>query len=336
MNADKTITANFTASAATYTLTTTASPSAGGTVSGAGSYASGATATVTATPAAGYTFTGWSGAASGTTNPLSVIMNANKSITANFQVTGGGSTTVRIEDNATATTGLCSYDGSISSNSGANNGNVINLSNSSGKAINWKVNAPAAGSYTLKWRYVNSSTSNTYTMKLIVNGATITSAQPFPKTGSSTTFALSTATVNFVSGGNTIRLESVASNATADIDWIEITGINPSAGNCNGARITEFATPAPVPSQIVTKEKLGVYPNPSHGIANVGFYLKDADRINISIINAQGKMVFKQNVQMQAGYQVQALDMRSIPSGFYTVIVNGKIKEKETFKLIIE
>jgi len=47
-------------------------------------YNSGSTVELTATPNPGYTFTSWSGDATGTTNPLTVNMNANKNITANF------------------------------------------------------------------------------------------------------------------------------------------------------------------------------------------------------------------------------------------------------------
>lgn len=67
-----------------YTLTTTPSPSAGGTVSGAGNYVIGNNTTITATPFAGYSFSGWSGDASGSTNPTTVSMVANKSVTATF------------------------------------------------------------------------------------------------------------------------------------------------------------------------------------------------------------------------------------------------------------
>lgn len=67
----------------TYTLTVKTVGS--GTVSPAsGTYDQGTTQTLTATPAAGFLFTGWSGDATGTTNPLSVTMNANKTITATF------------------------------------------------------------------------------------------------------------------------------------------------------------------------------------------------------------------------------------------------------------
>ena len=54
------------------------------------SYNSGAIVLITATPSTGYTFTGWSGDATGSLNPLSVTMNANKNITANFALTGSG------------------------------------------------------------------------------------------------------------------------------------------------------------------------------------------------------------------------------------------------------
>jgi uncharacterized repeat protein (TIGR02543 family) len=62
-------------------LTVNASP---GTVTGAGSYLIHATATLTATPAPGYVFGAWTGDAAGTANPLAVLMDANKTITANF------------------------------------------------------------------------------------------------------------------------------------------------------------------------------------------------------------------------------------------------------------
>ena len=65
-----------------YTLT--ASAGDGGTVSGGGTFASGTQVSITATPNSGYSFSGWSNGS--TANPLTVTLNSNTSITANFQV----------------------------------------------------------------------------------------------------------------------------------------------------------------------------------------------------------------------------------------------------------
>jgi uncharacterized repeat protein (TIGR02543 family) len=65
-----------------------------------GFYAAGSTIQLTATPSAGYQFTGWSGTATGSANPLAVVMDAPKTITANFTA---GPATIRIESNTAVT-----------------------------------------------------------------------------------------------------------------------------------------------------------------------------------------------------------------------------------------
>ena len=76
-------TATYTATFTTqYQLTTAAGT--GGTVSAGGFFNAGATATITATPSAGYAFVNFTGTTTSTSNPLSLVMNAPQSITANF------------------------------------------------------------------------------------------------------------------------------------------------------------------------------------------------------------------------------------------------------------
>ena len=50
------------------------------------SYTEAETVTLTATPDADYTFANWSDGTSGTTNPITITMNSNKTVTANFEV----------------------------------------------------------------------------------------------------------------------------------------------------------------------------------------------------------------------------------------------------------
>jgi hypothetical protein len=70
-------------------------------------------------------------------------MNANTSVTANFTSTAisGGTATLRIDNTATAATGLCSFDGAFRL---IGSTNVINLSNSAlEKALHGKCSSCA-------------------------------------------------------------------------------------------------------------------------------------------------------------------------------------------------
>jgi len=78
----RTYTATFTTQ---YTLTTSASPTMGGTVTPSGAtWQNAGSVQVQADPSLYWTFSGWSGDLSGTTNPTSIIMNAPKTVVANF------------------------------------------------------------------------------------------------------------------------------------------------------------------------------------------------------------------------------------------------------------
>jgi len=73
-------------STTTYTLSTDVSPQGAGTVSpSGGEYESGDQVTLTASPNSGYTFDYWSGSASGTTPTITITMNSDRSLTANFE-----------------------------------------------------------------------------------------------------------------------------------------------------------------------------------------------------------------------------------------------------------
>lgn len=70
----------------TYNLSVSISPSGAGSVSpSGGEYVSGGQVTLTASPTIGYTFGYWSGGASGTTSNITITMDSNKSLTANFK-----------------------------------------------------------------------------------------------------------------------------------------------------------------------------------------------------------------------------------------------------------
>src|SRR5262245_17612344 len=92
MSANRTVTATFTAiTQGPFTLSRDVTGSGSVSVSpNQASYAAGTVVTLTATPSAGFTFTNWSGDLSTTANPTTIVMNANKSVVANFTALTGG------------------------------------------------------------------------------------------------------------------------------------------------------------------------------------------------------------------------------------------------------
>ena len=97
MNANRDITANFVA-VPTYNLTMAVSPGGGGTTTPAAggpySYAEGTAVVLSATANSGYRFVNWTGDLAGvpdvTLTSITVTMNSNRAITANFEATGLG------------------------------------------------------------------------------------------------------------------------------------------------------------------------------------------------------------------------------------------------------
>jgi uncharacterized repeat protein (TIGR02543 family) len=82
MNSNKAVTANFTQNA--YTLAITATNGSVAKSPNTATYSYGQVVTLTATANAGYSFGSWTGSATGTTNPVTITMNGNKAVTANF------------------------------------------------------------------------------------------------------------------------------------------------------------------------------------------------------------------------------------------------------------
>lgn len=82
MDSEKNVTAHFIAQ---YSLSTSANPHAGGAISPEGGvYDDDTQLTVTAEPSSGYIFDSWSGDITGNSNPVTVVMDSDKDITAHF------------------------------------------------------------------------------------------------------------------------------------------------------------------------------------------------------------------------------------------------------------
>jgi pectate disaccharide-lyase len=310
----------------TYTLTLTASPSAGGSIVASpagGSYTAGTVVTLTAQAASGFSFSSWSGGASGSSTSVTVTINANTSVTANFTATstGGGGNTLHIDD---AAAGYCSADGSRQNSfAGADGGFYINLSNSANKGINYSVNAPTAGTYSLVWRYANGGTSVATSARVLVNGAVAAASVAFPKTAAWTTWTTTSAVnVSLNAGVNTIRLETIAAQEFANIDWMEVTGNSPTAAACS----TALSSIAYVPEEEkLPSEQPKLYPNPVVSNATVSFYNQHATRVTVRVFDAVGTLVsLLADKEFPAGTNQLSIDGSRLTSAMYFVKIDSE------------
>jgi uncharacterized repeat protein (TIGR02543 family) len=320
----------------TYTLSITASPSAGGTVTAnpnASSYTAGTVVTLTAAAASGYTFSGWSGAASGTSTTTTVTVNSNLAVTANFTTNnGGGGNTLRIDDAATSSSGYCGADGSRqNSYSGADGGYYVNLSNSTGKGVNYRITVPSAGTYSFVWRYANGGATVSTTARLLVNGSTAVSSVSFPKTSSWTAWTTTApVTATLAAGTNTVRIETTSSTEFAVIDWLEVTGNSPSAAACSASTLAYKGED----NYTAVNETARVYPNPTVNAATVSFYNKQETRVAVRLFDANGALVNTvADKRYPAGHHQLTVDCSKLVKAVYFIKIERDGKH-ETLRII--
>jgi uncharacterized repeat protein (TIGR02543 family) len=199
------------------------------------SYTSGQSVTLQAVPNSGYTFTGWSGALTGTTNPATLVMDSNKSVTANF----------------TATTTTTRYTLSVS----ASNGSVTRTPNQTSYTFGQTVTLqaiPNSGYTFTGWSGALTGTANPAT--LVMNSNKYVTAY-FTGAASGTKYALSVTAPNgsvtrtpnqtTYAAGQTVTLQAVPNTGYVFTGWAgAVTGMtNPATlvMNANKSVLATFA-----------------------------------------------------------------------------------------------
>jgi pectate lyase len=135
---------------------------------------------------------------------------------------------VTLQENAT---GFCGVDGTVDSDNGGYTGSgFANTTNATGATVRYKVSVSSGGSYTLRWRYANGTTSNR-PANVRVNGAVVGSVTLAP-TGAWTTWSNSSnVTVTLNPGSNDVHLVATTSGGVANIDSFTAVG-NVAAAAC--------------------------------------------------------------------------------------------------------
>ena len=217
VNSNRTLVANFQAQPLNYTISVSANPTNGGTVTGGGTYQQGQSCTVTATAANGYTFLRW------TENGNQVSTNANYT----FTVTGNRTLVAQFQQQ--------NYNISVSAN--PTNGGSVTGGGAFHYGDNCTVNATPANGYTfLRWTENGNQVSTNASYSFTVTGNRILVAQ-FQAQSYTITATADPTTGGTVSGGGTFNYgQSCTLTATpaANYDFVNWTK--------NGQQVSTNAT----------------------------------------------------------------------------------------------
>jgi alpha-L-fucosidase len=117
-------------------------------------------------------------------------------------------------------------DGTIDSNqAGFSGSGFCNTTNAVGAYAEWKVDAPAAGPYTLTFGWANGTTADR-TSTVAVNGATV-ATPAFSPTGAWTTWTTTAVNATLSAGVNTIRVTGTTAGGAPNLDFVDVVSNGP-------------------------------------------------------------------------------------------------------------
>ena len=254
----RTLVANFTYVPPTYTISVTANPTNGGTVTGGGTYTEGQSCTVSATAATGYTFANWTenGSVVSTNASYTFNVTGSRTLVANFTI---NSYTITVSANPT-------NGGTVTGGGTFNYGQSCTVSATAAMGYtfaNWTeggnvVSTSASYTFTVtsSRTLVANFTINSYTITATANptnGGTVSGGGTFNYGQSCTVSATSNANytfTNWTEGGNVVSTSTnytftVTSNRTLVANFTYVPQsftISVSAQPTNGGAVTGGGT----------------------------------------------------------------------------------------------
>jgi hypothetical protein len=108
----------------------------------------------------------------------------------------------------------------------------INTPNDKAARITWSVKSPAGGPHKLEIRFANGGKDARSGVLEINGGANGMVDVALPVTGSFAQWETATLDVTLVGGENSISLQAITDGGLPNIDYLKVTGANPSPGDC--------------------------------------------------------------------------------------------------------
>ena len=377
VNSNRTLMANFTGQSQQYTISVSANPNNGGTVSGDGTYYEGESCTVRATPNTGYTFTNWTenGNVVSTQSRYTFIVTGNRTLVANFQAQGFTITATADPVNGGTVTGGGTYNSGQSCTLTATPATGYNFVNWTKNGQQVSTNATYTFTVTESATYVAHFQLQSFTISLSANpsnAGTVSGDGTYDYGTSCTVTAMPYQRylfANWTENGTVVSTEqsytfTVTANrnlvANFEIPMVEITtDVNPvEAGTVTGAGTYHYGDEVTLTvvrnedwafqnwtenGEVISEEmtytfiatedrvlvanflytegvgensvSAKVYPNPTQGEIT----LEGEGLSHVRIVNAYGQMVYNAKVE---GEQVR-IDLSNMAKGIYMMHIEA-------------
>ncbi|WP_205514702.1 T9SS type A sorting domain-containing protein, partial [Longitalea arenae] len=130
--------------------------------------------------------------------------------------------------------------------------------------------------------------------------------------------------VTLVAGANKIRLETTVSSEFAMIDWIEISGNNPTEASCSAATGARVAAEPLITGNVLPAIAPVVVPNPSTGLATIRFGITHAEKVLVNLYAADGRFVktIVSKTYVPGNYTLP-VDYTGLQKGLYFIVINN-------------
>jgi len=323
LNSNKSIVANY-VSVPTYKITSSANNGIIELNPAGGVYEEGTVVTVNAKKDYGYVFNGWSGDISETKNPTSIIMNSEKSITANFFYLGDGKIVFatncggkdfRSDEGVYYKADNKFSNGSTYSTSSAISGTkdaALYQTNRFSNSFSYKIPLPnKAYKVTLLFAEIFHGSTGSRLFDVSIEGIKVSrNLDVFAKVGKNAAYN-ETHSVTVTDGELTISLSTIKDNA--NISAIKVVEVVPVTGMNN--------LPSSVPERTKVEQN---YPNPFQTGTTIPYQIAEASNVGISIYNYLGQQVailvnkFQNAGKYEVYWDAKNSQGKQLESGLYT------------------
>jgi len=327
-----------------FVLTTTAAPTAGGTIntnptSTTGRFEEGQTVTVTAVPKSGWQFDSWSGDVTGTTAEIAIVMSKNRSVTAKFTPTADGTENLIKNGNFTNTQNWTLNKWNSSDATFAVSGGTANIT-----GIKMPTGTSAAAhNLQLVQNGISLIQGMTYRLTFDASAASARDISVYMQMDTDPYTEYLTKTVGLTAAKGSFSYEFTMTAATDDNARIAFNfgGATPNVSISNVKLIYIAGTT----TSIISKNTAATNQKPSNLRAtassaravSVTFRASGSGETTLKLYNLKGNLVSSVKLQTTAGTNYShTFNPGKLPKGFYVVGMHGNGKVEQTRVVISE